>query len=347
MKKNSSALGYLKRLTDNLNGCVWRGIFSAVIFLALLPGAAQGQLFEAGMETTIGPAFSTFRGDLAEMVGFSELEITKGQLDTAFAEFNLSAPQWLRNLFPGIRIEVDQEISKKLTRNVKSVRFFGRFKWVGGSFTVSDPRLTEPLESRKLKNQLKAVSLSISGKAGELAEHLAEVALADATRVNPFFEKRYDIEAYVHLKKIVLGDDPLLVFGSRKNSSLDFELTAGARFTADPSPVVDLGSILFIAERLDSLMEGGLLAPVEELTDKIAVAVQNVVFGKFKDPRIVPSTGFFLRGVVPVNFGGDFSVIAGAEFSVNNHTSIKGTRPMTSTHGFAGLRWNVVGKKRN
>lgn len=296
------------------------------------------------METVMGPAVTTFRGDLARMVGFSELELSQAEVDSAIAGLGITAPRWLKELFPGIRITVDEEIRKTMTRNVKGVRVYARLKWIGGAFTISDPRLTEPLESRKFKNQFKAVRLSVSGQAEALAKHLALVALADADRVDPFFSKRYDLEAYVHLKKLVLGEDPLLEWG--KNNTLDLEVTGGLRFTADPSPVVDLGSILFVRDRIDSLLEGGILAPVESTTDAIAQAIQNIVFGKFRDPRIVPSLGWFVRGEVPVNFGGAFSAIAGTELSLNEHLTMKGTSPMFSIYGFVGFRWNVIGEKR-
>ncbi len=308
--------------------------------------SASGQWLEVGMETTMGPARTSFRGDLAGMVGFSEFEITQGQIDTAFAEFDLNAPGWLRELFPGVRIEIDQEVTKRLTRNVNAVRFFARFKWIGASLTISDPRLTEPLESKKLKNQIKALRLSVAGRAEELAEHLALVALADAQRVDPFFEKRYDLEAYLHLKKLFYGDRVLLEWGRKKNNTVDFELTAGLRFAADPSPVVDLGSILFIRDELDELMEGGILGPVEDTTDEIAEAVQSVVFGQFKDPRIVPSMGWFTRPELMVHFGGGFGLVAGAELSLHQHLAIKGTDPMFSAYGFAGVRYSVIGKKK-
>ncbi|GJM32837.1 MAG: hypothetical protein DHS20C18_18380 [Saprospiraceae bacterium] len=307
-------------------------------------GNMAAQQLEIGMETVTGRARTSFKGDLAEMVGFSELEITDADIDSAFQKFDLSAPGWVKNLFPGIRIEVDQEVNKKLARNISGVRFFARYRFIGGSVTISDPRLTEQQESKKFKNQFKAIRLSLGGKAEELVEHLALMALADETRVKPFFSKRYDIEGYIHLKKLFIGNEPLLVWGSKKNASIDAELTSGIRFTADPSPAVDLGSILFISEAIDELLEGGLLSPIESTTDRIAVAVQNVVFGKFRDPRVVPSMGWFIRGEAPVNFGGGFSVVAGAEFSVNNHVAIKGTKPMTSIYGFLGLRWRVLGK---
>ncbi len=319
--------------------------WSITILLLTAVMNLSAQQLEIGMETVTGRARTTFKGDLAEMIGFSELEITDADLDTAFQAFDLSAPGWVKNLFPGIRIAVDQEVNKKLSRNINGVRFFARYRFIGGSFTVSDPRLTEQQESKKLKNQVKALRLSLGGKAEELAEHLALMALADETRVNPFFSKRYDLEAYVHFKKLLMGNDPLVVWGAKKNASVDAELTAGVRFTADPSPAVDLGSILFISQTIDSLLEGGLLAPIESTTDQIAVAVQNVVFGKFKDPRVVPSLGWFVRAAVPVNFGGGFSVVGGAEASINNHVAIKGTKPMTSLYAFVGLRWSVIGKR--
>lgn len=306
----------------------------------------NAQLFEAGMETVTGPAVTTFGGDLSKMVGFSEIEISDADLDTAFAQFDLSAPGWLKKLYPGIRIEVAEELSKKFNVTVSSARFFFRFKWIGGSFTVSTPRLTVPLESKKLSNQVRAIRLSLAGNAEELAEHLALVALADATRVDPFFSNRYDLEAYLHFKKLFMGDRVLLEWGRDNNSFLDFEATGGMRVTLDPSPIIDLGSVLFIRERLDSLMEGGILSPVENVTDEIAEAVQNVVFGKFRDPRIVPSLGWFARAELIANFGGAFSVVAGGEFSIHKHIAISGTNPMVSTYGFLGVRWNVFGKRK-
>jgi hypothetical protein len=316
-------------------------------YIMMLLGAVElpAQAFEVGMETVVGPAYTTFRGDLSQMVGFSEIKLTEGQVDSALARANINAPRWLQELFPGIRIEVTGEAAKKMSRTIPSVRFFARFKFIGGSFTVSEPRLTEPLESRKLKNQLKAIRLSLAGNAEALAEHLAVVAIADVDRVDPFFSKRYDLEAYVHVKKLFLGEDPFLEWGKRGDNTLDWELTGGIRLTADPSPVVDLGSVLFIRERIDSLMEGGILTPVEHITDEIAGAIQNIVFGKFKDPRVVPSLGWFLRGEVPANFGGAFSAVGGAELSINQHLAVKGTRPMFSFYGFVGLRWAILGKK--
>lgn len=317
-----------------------------LLIIMILGGAElSGQAFEVGMETVVGPAYSTFRGELAQMVGFSEIELTEGQVDSAMARANINAPRWLQELFPGIRIEVAGDVTKKLSRTVPAVRFYARYKFIGGSFTVSEPRLTEPLESKKLKNQFKAIRLSLAGKAEALAEHLAVVAIADADRVDPFFAKRYDLEVYVHVKKLLLGEDPFLEWGKRGNNTLDWELTGGVRFTADPSPVVDLGSVLFIRERVDSLMEGGILRPVENITDEIAGAIQNIVFGKFKDPRVVPSLGWFLRGVVPANFGGAFSAVGGAELGINQHLAVKGTRPMFSVYGFVGLRWAMLGKR--
>ncbi len=304
----------------------------------------QGQGFEFGMESVIGGTYTTFKGDLSKMVGFSELEITEDQIDTAFVRANIDAPRWLKELFPGLRVDLaDQEVKKNLSRSVSSVRFFARYKWFGGSFAISTPRLTQPQESRKLKNQIKAVRLSISGEAEALSEHLAAMALADVNRVSPFFNKRYDLEFYAHLKQMLMGDQVLLEWGNRKTKTLDFELTGGVRFTADPSPVIDLGNILFVRERLDELMEGGILNSVEGLTDQIAEAIQNVVFGKFRDPRIVPSLGWFTRAELPLNFGSGFSVVAGTELSIQNHLTIKGTSPMFSAYGFLGMRWAMDG----
>jgi len=304
----------------------------------------QGQGFEFGMESVIGGTYTTFKGDLSKMVGFSELEITEDQIDTAFVRANIDAPRWLKELFPGLRVDLaDQEVKKNLSRSVSSVRFFARYKWFGGSFAISSPRLTQPQESKKLKNQIKAVRLSISGEAEALSEHLAAMALADVNRVPPFFNKRYDLEFYAHLKQMLMGDQVLLEWGNRKTKTLDFELTGGVRFTADPSPVIDLGNILFVRERLDELMEGGILNSVEGLTDQIAEAIQNVVFGKFRDPRIVPSLGWFARAELPLNFGSGFSVVAGTELSIQNHLTIKGTSPMFSAYGFVGMRWAMDG----
>ena len=316
------------------------------LLLFLLTSGLRGQDLELGMQTNFGFAHTTFKGDLAGMVGFSEFELTQEQLDTAFARFDLNAPRWLRELFPGIRVEVDQEVAKQLTRSVRSARFFFRYKFVGGSFTISDPRLTEVAESQKLKNQLKAVSLALGGRAEELAEHLGRVALADAQRIDPFFEKRYDLEGYVHLKKLFYGDRVLLEWGRNRQNTIDLEAVAGLRFSADPSPVVDLGSILFIRDRLDELMEGGILGPVENTTDEIARAVQNVVFGKFKDPRVVPSMGWFGRVEAPFYFGGSFALVTGAEMSVHKNLAVQGTNPMFSFYGYAGIRLGFIGKNR-
>ena len=315
-------------------------LIGAILFFTT---GLKAQLVEFGMESVVGAAHTTFKGDLATILGFSEIEITEGDIDTAFQNFDLDAPGWIKNLFPGVRIEVEGDINKTVNRNVNGVRFFARFKFVGASFTVSNPRLAEKPESRKLKNQIKSVRLSLAGKADELAEHLAELALADENRVKSFFNNRYDLEAYIHLKKLILGDEVILEFGRDKNSSLDFEVTTGLRFTADPSAVLDLGSVLFVREKLDSLMEGGILNPVENVTDEIAEAVQNVIFGKIRDPRVVPSFGWVVRGQALANFGGGFSLISGAEINVNKHTSIKGTKPMFSAYG---LCWLAVGYNR-
>ena len=314
-------------------------------FLIFTVNMVCAQLFQVGMETVTGPAVTSFKGDLASVIGISEIEVSDGIIDSAFASIDVDAPKWLRELFPGVRIEVEGDINRKLTRNVKGVRFFARFKWFGGSFTVSDPRLTVPQESKKLKNQLKAIRLSIAGNADELAEHLAVVALADANRVSAFFSNRYDLDAYFHFKKFILGEQPIMEFG--KNNSIDFEATAGMRFTVDPSPIVDLGSLLFVSERLDSLMEGRLLDPVENITDEAAEAVQNIIFGKFKDPRTVPSLGWFIRSQLLVNLGGSFSITPGFSMSINKHLAVNGTKPMTSFYGFVGLRWHVIGKIDN
>ena len=313
-----------------------------IAILTTFSSLVYGQLFQAGMETVTGPAVTSFKGDLASVIGISEVEISEGIIDSAFASIDVDAPKWLRELFPGVRIDIEGNINRKLTRNVKGVRFFARFKWFGGSFTISDPRLTTPEASKKLKNQVKAIRLSLSGNAEELAKHLGKVALADANRVKPFFSNRYDLEGYFHFKKFILGDAPLLEFG--KGNSIDFEAVAGMRFTVDPSPVVDLGSLLFISEKLDSLMEGRLLDPVEDITDQAAIAVQNIIFGKFRDPRTVPSFGWFIRSQALLNLGGSFTITPGFSMSVNKHLSVNGTKPMTSLYGFIGLRWKVIGK---
>jgi len=307
----------------------------------LLVVQLSGQAFQFGMETTVGKARTSFKGDLAGVVGFSEFEISEADVDSALMNAGINAPGWLKRLFPGVRLDVNQEISRQLSRNVQMVRFYAKFKWVGASFAMSDPRLAEQLESSKFKNQIKSARLSVQGEAEALAEHLAVIAAADATRAKPFFKNRYDIEAYLHLKQLFLGSQPLVEWGRKKQGSLDLEITSGVRFTADPSPVVDLGNVLFISEKLDSLMEGGLLAPVEDITDEIAEAIQNIVFGKFKDPRTVPSTGWFVRPTIPVTFGSGFSIVAGGEFSVNKHNQLNGTKPMTSLYGFVGLRWGM------
>jgi len=312
--------------------------------LCLLGCSLSGQAFEVGMEMVTGPARTSVRGDLASMVGFSEIELSEDIVDSAFATFNIDAPRWIEELYPGIRISVDGEVNKKVSRNIPGLRFFVRYQWFGGSFTISEPRLTEPKESARLKNQLKSVSLALGGKADELAEHLANMAVADAQRNDPFFSKRYDLEGYIHLKKLFMGDRLIAEWGDRGNGSLDFEVTSGIRFTADPSPVVDLGSLLFVSETLDSLMEGGILAPIENVTDDIAVAIQNVVFGKFKDPRTVPSLGWFARGHLVANLSRSLAVVAGAELSVSNHLSVKGTKAMPSYYGFVGFRVNLLGK---
>lgn len=317
-----------------------------IIFL-LSSLTLKAQAVQVGMELVGGSSYTSFKGDLSAMYGFSEIEITEADVDTALARFDIDAPRWLKELFPGVRIDVGGEVSRQQSRVVTGARFFARFKWFGGSFTISDPRLTPQLESRKLKNQVKAIRLSLSGQADALAVHLATVAAADATRTKPYFSKRYDLDAYVHLKKLFLGDDPLAAWGKGGNITFDVEVTSGVRFTADPSPVVDLGSILFVSETLDSLMEGGILAPVENTTDQIAEAIQNVVFGKFQDPRVVPSLGWFLRTEAPVNFGGAFSVVAGAEMSLNNTLAMSGTKPIFSIYGYAGLRFTILGNKRN
>lgn len=319
------------------------------ILLAIMAASALtlgAQSLEMGVETVTGVARSSFRGSLADVLGFSEIEISEGIVDSALADAGIDAPRWLKELFPGIRIEVAGDIDKKVSRNITGARFYARYKFFGGSFTISDPRLTEKPEAQKLKNQLRSVRLSLAGKAEELAEHLALLALADATKAEPFFSKRYDLEGYLHLKRLFLPGRVLLEWGKNRNAYLDFEVTPGIRFTADPSPVIDLGSVLLISQKLDSLMEGGILRPVENTTDQIAEAIQNVVFGKIKDPRTVPSMGGFLRAELLANFGGGISAVVGSDLSFSRHTSIKGTRPVSSIYAFAGLRWSVSAGKR-
>ena len=102
----------------------------------------QAQSFEFGLQATTGPANTRFKGDLDQILGFSEIEITDEILDSAFVAFDLSAPRWIKELYPGVRVEVVGEVEKKLTRNIKGLRFFFRYRFIGGSFTVSDPRLT-------------------------------------------------------------------------------------------------------------------------------------------------------------------------------------------------------------
>ena len=303
------------------------------------------QKLQLGMETVTGVATTSFKGDLAKMLGFSEIEISSAEIDSAFASIDVNAPRWIKELFPGLRIGVDETITKKMSRGVSGVRVYGRYGFIGGSFTVSKPRLTQPLEARKIGNQIKSISLSLSGNAEELTKHLAEIALADANRVKPFFEQRYDLEAFVDIKRMTMGDKVLYEWGKR-GANIDFEAMGGFRITADPSPVVDLGSVLFISEKIDSLMEGGLLDAVEDITDKAAEAIQNIVFGKFRDPRVIPSIGWFVRPEGIVNLGGSFSVVLGAELSFQKHLLIKGTKPITSFYGFTGLRWKVFGKEK-
>lgn len=315
-------------------------LLSGFCFL-LLPGWLSAQAFEFGMETTTGISNANFRGELSEIVGFSELEIAETEVDSAFAFFDLDAPRWLKNLFPGLRIEIDQELERQQRRNVRMARFFVRYKFIGGSVAISDPRYIDRAEGKKLSNQIKSVRLSMQGDAEALAEHLAQMALADAGRAQPFFENRYDAEVYVHFKKLFLGNRPLVAFGRKDQISIDAELTGGLRLTADPSPMVDLGNVLFISEKLDSLMEGGLLAPVENITDQVAVALQNIVFGKFRDPRTIPSFGWFARATVPIHFGGGFSVIGGVEVARSRHTVVEGTDPMLQTYAHLGVRWRT------
>lgn len=306
---------------------------------------AKAQHFECGIESVIGVAKTSFKADLGSLVGFSSLEISESDIDSAFASLEIDAPRWIKELFPGISIEIDEQIERKVNRVIKGVRFFARYRFVGGSFTISDPYLTEPQSSKKFKNQFKSVRLSLNGDAEGLAEHIARMALADANRVEPFFNNRFDLAVHADLKQAILGNAPLMEWGSR-GGTIDASCLGGVRFTADPSAVVDLGSILFVSEKLDSLMEGGLLDPVEEITDAVAEAVQNIVFGKFRDPRVVPSMGWFIRPTVMVDFGGSFSVVFGGEISIQKHLTVKGTKPMNSIYGFTGLRWCVFGDKK-
>lgn len=313
-------------------------------FLLLMSKLLLAQHFAAGVETYTGVARTSFRGSLPEIVGFSELSISESDVNTAFARFGLDGPNWLKRLFTDVRIEVDGELAKQLTRNVQTTRFYARYRFIGGSFSISDPRLATPEESKKLKNQVKSLRLALNGDALELAEHLAIMAALDEIRVKPFFNNRYDLEGYIDLGQLLLPDAKLIEWG--KNSSVGLHLVGGMRFTADPSPVVDLGSILFVSERLSELVRGSLLSRVENTTDKIAVAIQNVVFGRFRDPRTVPSVGWFTRVETPVNFGGDFSLLLGTELSMQRHTSIRGVQPMYSAYGYAGMRWGILGRKK-
>lgn len=315
----------------------------AIIFI-FMTSSIFAQKLQVGVETNVGVASTSFKGDLSEMFGFAEIEVTGAVLDSALAQIDVTAPRWLKDAFRGAKIDIEGDINKKVNRNIKSVRFFVRYDWIGASFTVSDPRLTEPQESRKLKNQAKAVRLALSGDAEGITAHLAKMALADETRVKPFFSSRYDIEFFLNFKRLFLKDYVLISWG--KNNSISFDVNAGMRFTADPSAVVDLGSILFVRDKLDDLMEGGILKPVENTTDKIAVAIQNVVFGKFRDPRVVPSLGGFVRGEVPISFGENFTLLGGVELSTQKHIAIKGTQPMTSLYGYLGFRWGLWSSRR-
>lgn len=309
----------------------------------LFPFSLSAQNWEAGAEYTFGRTYTTFKGDLSEIVGFEEFELSDTDVEAAFAEFDLNAPRWVKDLFPGLRLEIDQEINKRLSRNNHAARFYGRFHFVGASFMISEPRLNEPLASQQLSNRLRSIRLALGGETEALTEHLADLAVEEAQQVRPFFSNRYDAEVYIHVKKLLLGNEPLLKWG--ENAYLDTELTTGLRFTADPSPVVELGSILFISEKIDSLLEGGLLRSVENTTDDIALAVQNSVFGKFKDPRIISSLGWFMRASAPINFGQNFSLVVGTELSVQKHIAVAGTKPMFSAYGFGGVRWNWEGGK--
>ncbi|MEL6721559.1 MAG: hypothetical protein AAFP82_22875, partial [Bacteroidota bacterium] len=102
--------------------------YTVLVLLSILSvSVMSAQTFEGGVEYTYGRSYTTFNGNLADIVGFQELEITEADLDTAFATFDLSAPRWVKELFPGLRLEIDQEISKQLSRNNNAVRFYGRF----------------------------------------------------------------------------------------------------------------------------------------------------------------------------------------------------------------------------
>lgn len=316
-------------------------LYLVILLMVAVLGTLSAQKLEFGFETFIGAAHTRFKGDLASVAGFSELELSEDQVDTALVNAGIQAPKWLKDLFPGVRIEVAQEIRRQMSRPVKGARVSARYRWIGASFTVSDPRLTVREESKKFKNQVKAVKLSLAGDAEGLSNHLALMALADINRVDPFFSKRYDVEVYLHLKKLLLGEDPIAHLGSKGNITLDAELTSGLRFTADPSPVIDLGNILFVQEKLDSLMEGGILKPVEKTTDAIAEAIQNTVFGKFKDPRVVPMLGWFVRGSLPVELGESLSLGLAVELSFGKHLLVKGTSPTFSALGYLGLRWRI------
>lgn len=305
---------------------------------------ATAQRLEFGTQYTFGYSYASFNGNLSDVVGFDEIEITSGQVDTAFTNFNLSAPKWLKSLFPGIRLDVDQDITKQLSRPTNAVRFFARYGWIGGSFMISEPRLTEKAAATTIGNRWKSIRLGMQGDALGLSEHLGELALEDAGKVEPFFEKRYDLEFYVHAKKLLFGERPLLTWGEQ--GSLDVEVTTGLRLTADPSPIVELGSILFISEKIDSLMEGRLLDPVEDLTDEIAVALQSTVFGKFKDPRVISSLGWFARVEAPVHLAWGFSVVLGGEFGFNDQLLLNDSKPIFSTTGYLGIRWSGKGSAK-
>lgn len=311
-------------------------LYTTLFFLFSISLSAQN--WEAGAEYTFGRTYTTFSGDLSEIVGFEEFELSDADIEAAFDEFDLNAPRWVKDLFPGLRLEIDQEINKRLSRNNHAARFYGRFHVVGASFMISEPRLSEPLASERLNNRLRSIRLALGGQAEALSEHLAEMAVEETQQVRPFFSNRYDMEVYLHTKKLIFGDEPLLEWGEK--SFIDAELTTGLRFTADPSPVVELGSVLFISEKIDSLLEGGLLRSVENTTDEIALAIQNSVFGKFKDPRIISSMGWFARASVPINFGQNFSLVIGTEVSLQKHLAVAGTKPMFSAYGFGGVRWS-------
>ena len=50
----------------------------------------QAQFLEFGVETVTGPAHTTFKGNLSEMVGFSELEIADFLENAGFGEIDMA-----------------------------------------------------------------------------------------------------------------------------------------------------------------------------------------------------------------------------------------------------------------